>query len=385
MDVDLVFEGGGAKGLAFVGALQAIERHGHKARRVVGTSAGSIVAILVAAGYSAAECKAAINERLPDGSSRFGSFLQTPTIDESVELSNSLRFWLRTELDNPLIPNIIEPVVDKMIEGLVQRDLTKHVISLLAWGGWYAGDTLLAYLTEKLDAGGRGLGSSTLREFHEETGRDFSAVASDITDKTMLVLNHRTAPDCPTVWAVRMSMSCPLVWQEVVWKKEWGPYLGHDIIGHKVVDGGLSSNFPIALLVSDDDLVEETMGEESASDQVIGLLLDDGLQVPGAEDMQPTKQKAPGFLERTDVLAETMFRLGAMGETLLGGHDKYVIDEHKHLVCRLPAKGYGILEFDLTPERMAPIVNAGEAAMEAHLAQADLGGPSRPVPAAAPD
>ena len=385
MDVDLVFEGGGAKGLAFVGALQAIERHGHKARRVVGTSAGSIVAILVAAGYSAAECKAAINERLPDGSSRFGSFLQTPTIDESVELSNSLRFWLRTELDNPLIPNIIEPVVDKMIEGLVQRDLTKHVISLLAWGGWYAGDTLLAYLTEKLDAGGRGLGNSTLREFHEKTGRDFSAVASDITDKTMLVLNHRTAPDCPTVWAVRMSMSCPLVWQEVVWKKEWGPYLGHDIIGHKVVDGGLSSNFPIALLVSDDDLVEETMGEESASDQVIGLLLDDGLQVPGAEDMQPTKQKAPGFLERTDVLAETMFRLGAMGETLLGGHDKYVIDEHKHLVCRLPAKGYGILEFDLTPERMAPIVNAGEAAMEAHLAQADLGGQSQPLPAAAPD
>jgi predicted acylesterase/phospholipase RssA len=383
MDVDMVFEGGGAKGLAFVGALQAIERHGHRARRVVGTSAGSIVAILVAAGYSAAECKAAINERLPDGTSRFASFLQTPTIDESVELSSSLRGWLRTELDNPLIPNLIEPVVDKMVEGLAQRDLTKHVISLLAWGGWYAGEALLAYLTEKLDAGGRGLGSSTLREFSARTGRDFTAVASDITDKTMLVLNHRTAPDCPTTWAVRMSMSCPLVWQEVVWKKEWGPYLGNDISGHKVVDGGLSSNFPIALLVSDDDLVEETMGEESASDQVIGLLLDDGLQVPGAEDTQAADQKAPGFLERTDVLAETMFRLGAMGETLLGGHDKYVIDEHKHLVCRLPAKGYGILEFDLTPERMAPIVNAGEAAMEAHLAQRIHGGPGQPVPAAA--
>ena len=368
MDIDLVFEGGGAKGLAFVGALQAIERHGHKPRRVVGTSAGSIVAILVAAGYSAAECKAAINERLPDGSSRFGSFLQVPTIDESVELSNSLRGWLRTELDNPLIPNLIEPVVDNMIERLAQRDLTKHVISLLAWGGWYAGETLLAYLTEKLDAGGRGLGSSTLREFSAQTGRDFTAVASDITDKTMLVLNHRTAPDCPTAWAVRMSMSCPLVWQEVVWKKEWGTYLGHDISGHKVVDGGLSSNFPIALLVSDDDLVEETMGEESASDQVIGLLLDDGLPVPGAEDTHAQDQKAPTFLERSDVLAEMMFRLGSMGETLLGGHDKYVIDEHKHLVCRLPAKGYGILEFDLTPERMAPIVNAGEAAMEAHLA-----------------
>jgi len=384
MDVDLVFEGGGAKGLAFVGALQAIERHGFKARRVVGTSAGSIVAILVAAGYSAAECKAAINERLPDGTSRFGSFLQIPSIDESVELSSSLRVWLRTELDNPLIPNAIEPVVDRMVEGLAQRDLTKHLISLLAWGGWYAGDALLAYLTEKLDAGGRGLGSSTLREFHEKVGRDYSAVASDITDKTMLVLNHRTAPDCPTAWAVRMSMSCPLVWQEVVWKKEWGLYLGQDISGHKVVDGGLLSNFPIALLVSDDDLVEETTGEESASDQVIGLLLDDGLQVPGAENTERMEPQAPGFLERTDLLAEMMLRLGAMAETLLAGHDKHVIDEHKHLVCRLPAKGYGILEFDLTPERMAPIVNAGEAAMEAHLAHANLGGQSQPMPAAAP-
>jgi len=384
MDVDLVFEGGGAKGLAFVGALQAIERHGHKVRRVVGTSAGSIVAILVAAGYSAAECKAAINERLPDGTSRFGSFLQIPKIDESVELSASLRGWLRTELDNPLIPNVIEPVVDKIVDGLAERDLTKHIISLLAWGGWYAGDALLAYLKEKLDAAGRGLGSSTLREFNEKTGRDFSAVASDITDKTMLVLNHRTAPDCPTTWAVRMSMSCPLVWQEVVWKKEWGPYLGQDITGHKVVDGGLSSNFPIALLVSDDDLVEETMGEESASDQVIGLLLDDGLQVPGAEDTHASEQKAPGFLERTELLTETMFRLGAMGETLLGGHDKYVINEHKHLVCRLPAKGYGLLEFDLTPERMAPIVDAGDAAMDAHLAQPTYSGQSQPVPAAAP-
>jgi hypothetical protein len=37
------------------------------------------------------------------------------------------------------------------------------------------------------------------------------------------------------------------------------------------------------------------------------------------------------------------------------------------MVCRLPAKGYGILEFDLTPERMAPIIQAGEAAMDAHF------------------
>lgn len=367
MEFDLVFEGGGAKGLAFVGALQAIERRGHTPRRVLGTSAGSIVAALVAAGYNAAECQAAINERLPDGTSRFAAFLQTPHIDEDIELNNSLRFWLKTELDNPMIPNMIEPLVDQMVEGLMQRNLTKHLISLLVWGGWFAGEALMDYLREKLDAGGRNLGNSTLREFHANSGRELSVVASDITERNMLVLNHRTAPDCPTVWAVRMSMSCPLVWQEVIWQKEWGLYRGVDISGHKIVDGGLLSNFPIRLLVSKDDNIEEIMGRDSASEQVIGLLLDDGLDVPGAENTQRIDSGAPSFLERTDVLAEMMYRISSMADTLLGGHDKSVIDTHPHMVCRLPARGYGILEFDLTAERMAPIICAGEAAMDEHF------------------
>ncbi len=374
MEFDLVFEGGGAKGLAFVGALQAFERHGHTPRRVLGTSAGSIVAVLVAAGYNAAECKAAINERLPDGSSRFGGFLQTPHIDDKTDLNNSLRYWLKTELDNPLIPNLIEPVVDQITDGLMQRNLAKHLISFLVWGGWYAGEALLDYLREKLDAGGRCLGSSTLREFHERTGRELSVVASDITDRNMLVLNHRTAPDCPTVWAVRMSMSCPLVWQEVIWQKEWGLYRGQDISGHTVVDGGLLSNFPIRLLVSTDDVIEEIMGRDNATDHVIGLLLDDGLDVPGAEITQRIDSGVPGFLERTDVLAGMMVRISGMADTLLAGHDKSVIDTHKSMVCRLPAKGYGILEFDLTAERMAPIIFAGEAAMDAHFEKYYPGG-----------
>jgi NTE family protein len=378
MEIDLVFEGGGAKGLAFVGALQAFERHGHTPRRVLGTSAGSIVAVLVAAGYNAQDCKAAINERLPDGSSRFASFLQTPIIDENTEVDNSLRFWLKTSLDNPSVPNLIEPAVDRVIGGLMRHDLSKHLLSFLMWGGWYAGDALLAYLREKLDAGDRCLGDSTLREFHQQTGRELSVVASDITDRNMLVLNHRTAPDCPTAWAVRMSMSCPLVWQEVIWQKEWGFYRGKDVSGHTVVDGGLLSNFPIRLLVSKDDNIEEMMGRDSASENVIGLLLDDGLQVPGAENTRRIDSGMPEFLERTDVLSEMMTRISGMADTLLAGHDKSVIDTHQELVCRLPAKGYGILEFDLTAERMVPIIDAGEAAMEAYLEKYYPGGQRSP-------
>ncbi len=335
---------------------------------MIGTSAGSIVALLVAAGYDAEQCKQAINERAADGKSRFASFLEVPRIPEDADLHNSLRYWLRTELDNPAVPNLIEPVVDSMVEGLIKADLARHLVSLFAWGGWYSGNNLLNYLRDKLEICSSDLGDSTLAEFTRHTGRDLSVVATDVTNRTMLVLNARTAPNCPTAWAVRMSMSCPLVWQEVVWRREWGLYRGNDISGHKIVDGGLLSNFPIRLFISQDELAEAIMGENPETDDVIGMLLDDGLLVPGAEDTHKVDSGAPGFLERSDLVGEMMLRISGMADTLLSGHDKEVIDAYQHLVCRLPAGGYGMLEFDLTPERMTPILAAGEAAMEAHLA-----------------
>jgi len=41
-------------------------------------------------------------------------------------------------------------------------------------------------------------------------------VASDTTESQLLVLNHLTAPGCPVVWAVRMSMSIPLVSEGII-------------------------------------------------------------------------------------------------------------------------------------------------------------------------
>ena len=41
-----------------------------------------------------------------------------------------------------------------------------------------------------------------------------------------------------------MSMSVPLLWQEVVWEPEWGTYRGTSVAGNTIVDGGLLSNFP---------------------------------------------------------------------------------------------------------------------------------------------
>jgi NTE family protein len=56
-DADLVLEGGGVKGIALVGAISVLEERGYQFHRVAGTSAGSIVGSLVAAGYSSADLK----------------------------------------------------------------------------------------------------------------------------------------------------------------------------------------------------------------------------------------------------------------------------------------------------------------------------------------
>ena len=54
---DLVFEGGGVKGIGLAGALATLEERGYRPQNIAGTSAGAITAALLAAGYSAAELR----------------------------------------------------------------------------------------------------------------------------------------------------------------------------------------------------------------------------------------------------------------------------------------------------------------------------------------
>lgn len=55
MDISLALGGGGAKGAAHIGVLQALEKLGCQVRALAGTSAGGIIGSLYAAGYEPAE------------------------------------------------------------------------------------------------------------------------------------------------------------------------------------------------------------------------------------------------------------------------------------------------------------------------------------------
>ena len=56
---NLVFEGGGVKGIAYVGALEVLEREGilQDIKRVAGTSAGAMMAVMVGLRYTADEVR----------------------------------------------------------------------------------------------------------------------------------------------------------------------------------------------------------------------------------------------------------------------------------------------------------------------------------------
>lgn len=360
MHFNLVFEGGGAKGLVFVGAMQEFERRGHTYGRLLGTSAGAITAALLAAGYTSAEMLAQVNEKLPDGTPRFATFMDVADSIADKDWENSVLFKMFQQVDWPLIPEIAERRIDdRIFKQFMKQKVYRLIFTFLELGGLYAGDAFLAWLREKLNMGGRNLGKATLAEFYEHTGKDLSVVASDTTDGGMLVLNHRTAPACPAAWAVRMSMSIPFVWQEVRWQESWGSYHGRDITNHAIVDGGVNSNFPIRLLISRSQDVADVMGPHDGA-FALGMLIDEKLPVPGAPPVRQEVKASPALDVKN---LPIVHRVANLLNTMTSAHDKTVIDAYKDGVCRLPAEGYGTTDFDMSDERVFALIRAGEQTM----------------------
>ena len=221
-------------------------------------------------------------------------------------------------------------------------------------------------MQDKLDSGSyggkpRAFSKMTLADFYAATQTDLSLVTSDTSANQLLVLNHRTAPNVPIVWAVRMSMSIPLVWNEVIWQAEWGNYLGRNITGHAIVDGGLLSNFPIELFISDAPQVTRLMGPKG-KDPILGFLIDESQLVQ--------RPAVPRGLVRVDIdpyQLSTVQRILRLVNTVTTAHDKMVIDEFRHLVVKLPAGGYGTTEFDLSDADRNALVEVGRQSMQRYL------------------
>jgi NTE family protein len=203
---DAVFEGGGVKGIGLVGAIAVTEELGYEFVNLAGTSAGAIVAALIAAGYNATELR---------------------DIMQHLDYSQFK--------DQGLLDDI--PVFGK-------------ILSLGLEKGIYEGEYLEAWIRKKLAAKGKHTFKDLILEEYRNSPRyryKLQVIAADISRGKMLVLPRDIAdygidPDeLDIARAVRMSMSIPFFYEPVTLKHRG---TGEDCY---IVDGGVLSNFPIHL------------------------------------------------------------------------------------------------------------------------------------------
>ncbi|NJN43658.1 MAG: hypothetical protein HC806_02260 [Anaerolineae bacterium] len=148
-------------------------------------------------------------------------------------------------------------------------------------------------------------------------------------------------------------------------EKIGGRYRGRNITGHAIVDGGALSNFPIEFLINDTEEIRAVMGTQTKKPNVMGLLIDDSQPVPNLP-FKPDEGDKPGVdLEsRWFIILQ---RVGKLINTMMNAHDNAAIKTFQKNVCRLPSKGVGTVEFDMSEERIECLIDTGREAMKKYL------------------
>ena len=201
--VGLVLSGGGAKGIAHIGVIQALEENDIPIDYITGTSMGAIVGGLYASGFTPAEM---------------------------LELLASPGFagWSTGQIDpNRLYYFQSEPQNPSMIKINFGKDSTRFT-SVLPVSLINPIPMNMAFL-------------DIFSRYTAQCGGDFDrlfvplrTVTSDVYAKHKVVLSKGSLAD-----AVRMSMSFPMVFEPI------------DLDGVPMYDGGIYDNFPVDVMVED--------------------------------------------------------------------------------------------------------------------------------------
>jgi len=355
---DGVFEGGGAKGAAFVGALEAMEKHDLWFQRVAGTSAGSIVAALIAAGYPAAAGGGeTIKELL--FTTPFEKFKDAPDQDAFPEdvRKQSYLYQLFRGIHIPGFPAKLEEAIDQQIfQGLNHSQAFRFIFNFIERGGLYAGAYFRQWINDKITARLKGKGVvdeyPTFAQMFAVTGISLSVVASDTINQQFLVFNEQLTPAVKVADAVRMSMSIPFFFSSVSYQ------------GSEVVDGGLLSNFPMFLFLTQNPFLTNTPAELNRL--TLGFLLDETQGKPPVESRQEGKEEKLLVGEITAL--KTVKRILNLVDTMMAAHDK-MDTEHKENVVRIGVKGYQTTQFELSEAQRQDLASRGWEATVAFLQQ----------------
>jgi NTE family protein len=182
---NLVFEGGGVKGIAYGGALEVLEQSQitPQVERVAGTSAGAITATMVGLNYTAAEF---------------------------IDIMMGLDF-------------------SKLEDG---SDLGGPV-RLIEHYGWFKGDYFLNLMESYIERKA-GNGRATFGDLAGQGGfKDLYIFGTDLTQQAVQEFSHRQTPGVAVADAVRISMSIPFFFEARSYE------------GNVYCDGGVLNNYPL--------------------------------------------------------------------------------------------------------------------------------------------
>ncbi|WP_119079454.1 patatin-like phospholipase family protein [Chitinophaga alhagiae] len=188
--VGLTLSGGGAKGLAHIGILQAIDSAGLKIDYVTGTSMGSIVGGLYAIGYSGDSIEHMA--RKLDWSSLFSN---QPTMDD-------ISFEERAEYNRYMVEVPFEYGKPKLTSGVISGQQLWLELATMCWP------------------------VRDVKDF-SRFSIPFKCIATDVATGEIVTLDSGELVSC-----MRASMAIPSVFTTV------------KIDGRKLVDGGVVRNFP---------------------------------------------------------------------------------------------------------------------------------------------
>ncbi len=307
--VDLVFEGGGVKGIGLAGAFRKLEDDGWQAQRVAGTSAGAITAALVAAGYGGQDL-----ERLVLQDMQFSRFADG------------------------------------------RGGLLGETWELLHRGGLHAGTYFLNWMRERLEAKGvTRFGDLRTDDDTQDPSRRYrlQVIASDLSERRMLVLPRDAdrlgvEPDELSVAeAVRMSMSIPIFFDP--WRQR---HPGTQAV-HTIVDGGLLSNFPVWLF--------DCPPDQPPQWPTFGMLL----VAPAQRDQRVAVDEQD---RSADVSLSPLGYVSAMAHTMLEAHDRLYVEQAEYArTIPIPTLGVNTTQFDIGAELKGRLYRSGHDAATAFL------------------
>lgn len=243
---NLVFEGGGVWGIAYLGALQYLYQSGilQSVRRVAGTSAGAITA-----------CITSFN--LP--------------FEKTKELVDTLDYKkIPQESRYPELEAISEPALHQFEEifgdvGCLYRLITKY--------GWYSSEYFYSWLKKQIASQfdhTKKLPPYSFADFknpsiHKEQRpfHDLYVVGTNLSYRSSTIFCYENTPHMEVAQAVRISMSIPLFFEAVEYSMDMA-----DTSANIFCDGGVMWNYPINIF--DSALFKEDK-RYGVNEQTLGL------------------------------------------------------------------------------------------------------------------